>query len=133
MIMAGATFISCSNSKDARDVVAGAVDEMRTKGQSVFMFPEGTRSYSKEPMLLPFKKRAFHLAVQGQVPIVPVVVANYSHILWIKGPVFRSGKIPIKGEYFRLVKLGAMFIDRLVPQPWTLFPPLALQPPTLTD
>ncbi|KAK5654139.1 hypothetical protein OQA88_7570 [Cercophora sp. LCS_1] len=96
MILSGAIFINRSNSKDARDVMSGAANEMRTRRQSVFMFPEGTRSYSKEPMLLPFKKGAFHLAVQGQVPIVPVVVANYSHVLWIKGLIFRSGKIPIK-------------------------------------
>jgi len=96
MILSGAIFINRSNTKDARQAMAGASEEIRSKRQSVYMFPEGTRSYSKEPELLPFKKGAFHLAVQAQVPIVPIVCANYSHVLWVKGLVFRGGKIPIK-------------------------------------
>lgn len=96
MALSGSIFIDRKNTRDARDAMRGAADEIKIKKQSVYMFPEGTRSYSKEPMLLPFKKGAFHLAVQAQVPIVPVVVANYSHVLWIKGLVFKSGNIPCK-------------------------------------
>ncbi|KAH6606850.1 hypothetical protein Trco_006003 [Trichoderma cornu-damae] len=96
MSLSGTIFIDRKNSKDARSAMDGAAHEIRTKKQSVYMFPEGTRSYTKEPTLLPFKKGAFHLAVQSGVPIVPVVVANYSHVLYIKGLVFNSGKIPIK-------------------------------------
>ncbi|KAL2155883.1 hypothetical protein VTH82DRAFT_625 [Thermothelomyces myriococcoides] len=96
MALSGSVFLDRANSKDARQALQGAADEIRDKRQSVYIFPEGTRSYAKEPMLLPFKKGAFHLAVQAQVPIVPVVVANYSHILWIKGLVFNAGKIPCK-------------------------------------
>jgi len=46
--------------------------------------------------MLPFKKGAFHLAVQAQVPIIPVVVANYSNVLNMKRKIFRKGTIPIK-------------------------------------
>lgn len=99
MSLSGTIFIDRKNSKDARSAMDGAATEIKTKRQSVYMFPEGTRSYTKEPTLLPFKKGAFHLAVQSGVPIVPVVVANYSHVLYIKGLVFNSGKIPIKGMY----------------------------------
>jgi lysophosphatidate acyltransferase len=97
MALSGSVFLDRANSKDARQAMQGAANEIRNKRQSVYMFPEGTRSYSKEPMMLPFKKGAFHLAVQAQVPIVPVVAANYSHILWPKGLVFNAGKIPCKG------------------------------------
>ena len=100
MILSGTIFIDRQNSKDARAALSGAVKQIRDKRQSVYMFPEGTRSYSKEPMLLPFKKGAFHLAVQAQVPIVPVVVANYSHVYFTKGGVFKPGKVPIKGRFF---------------------------------
>ncbi|KAI1103806.1 acyltransferase-domain-containing protein [Jackrogersella minutella] len=96
MTLSGTVFIDRKNSKDARSAMAGAAREIQQRRQSVYMFPEGTRSYSKEPDLLPFKKGAFHLAVQAGVPIVPVVSANYSHVLYIKGLVFKSGKIPVK-------------------------------------
>jgi len=99
MTLSGSVFLDRANSKDARAAMSGAADQMQRRKQSVYMFPEGTRSYSKEPMLLPFKKGAFHLAVQAQVPIVPVVVANYSHILWIKGLIFNAGRIPVKGKW----------------------------------
>lgn len=97
MTLSGAIFIDRKNSKDAREAMKGAADQMQTMKQSVYMFPEGTRSYAKEPMLLPFKKGAFHLAIQAQVPIVPVVTANYSHVLYVKDFHFTSGKIPTKG------------------------------------
>jgi lysophosphatidate acyltransferase len=98
MVLSGTVFIDRKNSQGAREAMKGAADEIRSKRQSVFMFPEGTRSYAKDPMLLPFKKGAFHLAVQAGVPIVPVVVANYSYILYLKSFVFNAGRIPIKSK-----------------------------------
>ena len=97
MSLSGTVFIDRANSNSARHAMAGAAEEIQKQKQSVYMFPEGTRSYAKEPMLLPFKKGAFHLAVQAGVPIVPVVVANYSNVLYLQGWTFNSGEIPIKG------------------------------------
>ena len=39
---------------------------MALRQVSLWIFPEGTRSSGPEPGLLPFKKGAFHLAVQGK-------------------------------------------------------------------
>lgn len=97
MTLSGSVFIDRKNTSDARQAMSGAAKEIRDRRQSVYMFPEGTRSYSKDAMLLPFKKGAFHLAVQAGAPIVPVVVANYSHVLYFKKFVFNAGKIPVKG------------------------------------
>lgn len=46
--------------------------------------------------MLPFKKGAFHLAIQAGVPIVPVVVANYSHVLSLKRKRFVEGKVRVR-------------------------------------
>lgn len=73
-----------------------AAEQMHKHRQSVYIFPEGTRSYYDHPDLLPFKKGAFHLAVQAQVPIIPVAVANYSNILDVRRKLFRPGTIPVR-------------------------------------
>ena len=43
------------------------------------MSPEGTRSIT--PKLAPFKKGAFHLAMQAGVPIVPIVIHNSGDVM----------------------------------------------------
>lgn len=53
------------------------------------MFPEGTRGNGVE--LLPFKKGAFHVAVNTQCPIQPVVVSKYLFLNHDK-KIFGNGK-----------------------------------------
>ncbi|KAF2768301.1 acyltransferase-domain-containing protein [Teratosphaeria nubilosa] len=96
MALSKTVFIERSSRDQAVAAFAKAAEQMHSAKQSVYIFPEGTRSYSDHPDLLPFKKGAFHLAVQAQVPIVPVVVANYSNILNMKRKIFRAGTIPVK-------------------------------------
>ncbi|KAJ9607294.1 1-acylglycerol-3-phosphate O-acyltransferase [Cladophialophora chaetospira] len=96
MTLSGTVYIDRVDRSAARKAFEGAAMTMREKRQSVAIFPEGTRSYSIEPMLLPFKKGAFHLAVQGGVDIVPVVAENYSAVLSPKARRFNSGTIRVK-------------------------------------
>ena len=42
---------------------------------------------------LPFKKGAFHSAIAGQIPILPVVYSTYKGFLSHKMSVFNPGKI----------------------------------------
>ncbi|KAF2222430.1 1-acyl-sn-glycerol-3-phosphate-acyltransferas-like protein [Elsinoe ampelina] len=95
MLLSKTVFINRSSSKEARAAFSNAVKTMREERQSVFIFPEGTRSYATEPRMLPFKKGAFHLAIQAGVPVVPVVVGNYSRLLDVKRKRFGKGSIPI--------------------------------------
>ncbi len=99
MILSGTIFIDRVDRSQAMKAFEGAAKAMKEKKQSVLIFPEGTRSYSTEPMLLPFKKGAFHLAVQAGVPIVAVVAENYSHVLNVKARRFNSGTIRVKGMF----------------------------------
>ncbi|KAF3924835.1 hypothetical protein ABW21_db0203599 [Orbilia brochopaga] len=96
MASTGTVFIDRANRQNALTSFDNAARDMKTRRQSVWIFPEGTRSYATTPMMLPFKKGAFHLAVQAQVPIVPVVVQNYSHVLNVKARTFESGTVRIK-------------------------------------
>lgn len=44
--------------------------EQVDKGNSMFLYPEGT--FNREGKLLPLKKGAFRLAIQKQIPIIPI-------------------------------------------------------------
>ncbi|WWD22843.1 hypothetical protein CI109_107337 [Kwoniella shandongensis] len=95
MTLSGAVFINRKNRKDAIKVLEQAGDDMKKRGVSLWVFPEGTRSSSPDSALLPFKKGAFHLAVQAQVPIVPIVCENY-HRMFDSRTRFESGPLKIK-------------------------------------
>lgn len=50
-----------------------------SEGRNLVVFPEGTRSHG--PHLLPFKKGVFHLAIESQVPVVPVTLNGSWQVL----------------------------------------------------
>lgn len=61
-----------------------AIDELNRvaediKAYSLVIFPEGTRSKGRG--MLPFKKGAFHLAINHQIPIVPVSIKGSAQIM----------------------------------------------------
>ncbi len=62
---------------------------------SIMMFPEGTRSLNNEIGF--FKRGAFQLALQAEVPILPVIIDGTGGILPKHGFIFGSGfQIKIK-------------------------------------
>lgn len=96
MALSKTVFIERKSRSQAVAAFDKAAEKMHKHRQSVYIFPEGTRSYYDHPDLLPFKKGAFHLAVQAQAPIVPIAVANYSNVLDVRRKLFRPGTIPVR-------------------------------------
>jgi 1-acyl-sn-glycerol-3-phosphate acyltransferase len=90
--LADAALIDRRNSERARAALAPAVEKLR-HGVSVAIAPEGTRSLS--PKLGAFKKGAFHLAMQADVPIVPVVLRNAGEAMWRNSRTMRSATIEV--------------------------------------
>lgn len=78
MQAAGMVFVDRSSTPDAVKAMAPLVDALRHDGKSVCIAPEGSRSLTGR--LAPFKKGAFHLAIQARVPIVPVVIHNSADV-----------------------------------------------------
>ncbi|WP_269617537.1 HAD-IB family hydrolase [Zhongshania sp. BJYM1] len=74
MEMAGVVLIDRSNSKSAIASLEPLIERVKQDKISVVIAPEGTRTHSKKPK--PFKKGAFHIAMQAGVPIVPIVIHN---------------------------------------------------------
>ncbi|KAJ3064163.1 1-acylglycerol-3-phosphate O-acyltransferase [Podochytrium sp. JEL0797] len=96
MMIARNVFINRSNRGSALETMAKVAKTLNEKKVGVFMFPEGTRSRQTTNELLPFKKGAFVLAVQGQIPILPIVVSSYHSVFNIKNMLFEGGVIRIK-------------------------------------
>jgi lysophosphatidate acyltransferase len=95
-----AVFLDRSNRNSAVASAKKAAEDIHRKQTSVWIFPEGTRGHPHEIDMLPFKKGAFHMAVQAGVPIVPIVIANYNHLYDSKAKRFIPGVVPIRGKNF---------------------------------
>jgi HAD superfamily hydrolase (TIGR01490 family) len=90
--LADAALIDRGNSERARAALAPAVEKLR-RGVSIAIAPEGTRSLS--PRLGAFKKGAFHLAMQAEVPVVPVVLRNAGAAMWRNAKTMRPATIEV--------------------------------------
>ncbi|XP_054468394.1 1-acyl-sn-glycerol-3-phosphate acyltransferase beta [Anoplopoma fimbria] len=92
--LGGIVFINRKKTSDAKSVMTDAAQTMLDDQIRLWVFPEGTRN--QRGNLLPFKKGAFHLAVQAQVPIIPIVFSSYSNFYLRKEKQFNSGTIRLK-------------------------------------
>ncbi len=90
--LADVAFVERGNVDQAKVALEPAVQKLRS-GISLAISPEGTRTVT--PRLARFKKGAFHLAMQAEVPIVPVVIRNAGEIMWKGARTFRSGVVQV--------------------------------------
>ncbi|NEW38851.1 HAD-IB family hydrolase [Nocardia cyriacigeorgica] len=92
MRFVGVTFIDRSDTARAKASLEPVVHTLRD-GLSIAVAPEGTRSYT--PEVGPFKKGAFHIAIQAGVPVIPVVIRNAGEISWRDSMVARPGVVDV--------------------------------------
>jgi len=92
---AGNIMINRSKRVSAMASLAGAVERIRSKKLSVWVFPEGTRNRSDEP-LLPFKKGAFYMALQAGIPVVPVVCSSLDRVMSWKERRMPGGRVCVR-------------------------------------
>ena len=76
---------------DKESVIKMMEQSARTlrNGESVFIFPEGTRS--PDSQIRRFKSGAFRLALETNTPILPVLIDGTGAVLPRKGFIFSSG------------------------------------------
>jgi len=73
--LSGSVFVDRFDIKDALKTMQTTVERIKSEKLKLWVFAEGTRNH--DGGMLPFKKGGFHMAVQCQVPIVPVVYSSY--------------------------------------------------------
>jgi len=99
----GGFFLNRTNPKEGLKTILLAIDRVKA-GQSCIIYPEGTRSRTKE--MLPFKPGSFKLATKPNVPIIPMSVLGTAD-------VFENNKINLKAETVYLSVGEAIYPDRL--------------------
>ena len=90
--LADVAYVNRGNTAQAKEALAPVVERLRD-GVSIALAPEGTRSAT--PRLGRFKKGAFHMAMQGGVPIVPIVIRNAGDVMWRNSPLIRPGTVDV--------------------------------------
>lgn len=74
----GHIFVDRRNHAQASKAINEALQRLGD-GIGILFFPEGTRS--RDGKLLPFKKGAFHTAIDQQIPVLPVTVSGTRDIM----------------------------------------------------
>ena len=91
--LADVAYVDRTDKVAAREALAPALESLES-GTSLVIAPEGTRSPT--PRVLPFKKGAFHLAMQAQVPMVPLVIRNAGEIMPAHSFILTPGTVQVK-------------------------------------
>uniref|UniRef100_A0A8D2PRA1 1-acylglycerol-3-phosphate O-acyltransferase n=1 Tax=Zosterops lateralis melanops TaxID=1220523 RepID=A0A8D2PRA1_ZOSLA len=96
MYLGGVIFINRKSTSSAKMVMSEVAKTMVAENVTAWCLPplQGTRNCTGD--LLPFKKGAFHLAIQGQVPVIPVVYSSFTTFYNPKTKLFTSGKIKVE-------------------------------------
>lgn len=92
MRLGGFVPVDRSNRELAIESVRNA-SKLASDGASFLIAPEGTRSRTGK--LLPFKKGGFHMAIDSQVPILPITVTGAFELMPPGSLAIRSGTIEI--------------------------------------
>lgn len=78
----GSIFLARDDMKQSLQAILKGIDELK-HGQSVGIFPEGTRSKGDE--MGEFKAGSFKLPIKANVPIVPIAIQNTHKVLEMSG------------------------------------------------
>lgn len=93
---AGNILIDRKSGKKSHQALQKVVRELKAKNLCLAIMPEGTRNRKNSKILLPFKRGAFHVAIEGQFPLVPVLSTSLEGIaMWERGEL-KGGEVWVK-------------------------------------
>ncbi|CAF1591016.1 unnamed protein product [Rotaria sp. Silwood1] len=96
--LAGLEYIDRNSRERSSETMRNLTKKVQHKSLRLWVFPEGTRSMNDT--FLPFKFGAFRLAIEAQVPIVPIVFSSYKSLYNAnkekKSYFWRRGYVTIK-------------------------------------
>lgn len=90
--LGGNVLVDRGNAYKARRALQTTSRTLRDQNTSIWVFPEGTRNPGIT--LKPFKKGAFHMAIEAGVPIVPLCVSGYARSMNLSK--WRSARVLVR-------------------------------------
>lgn len=93
--LGGNVLIKRGDGKQARGQLDAGVEAIKRRRVSIAIFPEGSRNRDQVGFL-PFKKGGFVMAIDAQVPVVPVVIESYKRLYDKASRKMRSGTLKAK-------------------------------------
>ena len=92
----GCLFFNRDNMREGIQMIRDGAD-LLAAGNSVFIFPEGTRGKEEEDLpLLPFHEGSFRIATKNNSLIVPVAINNTAAIFEKQMPAVKSRRVVIE-------------------------------------
>jgi len=88
--LCGTVFVDRRNPKLSAEKMNCVAHTLKADRVKLWVFPEGTRNSDKNIEMLPFKKGAFHVASQANLPILPIVISRHTFLDERSG-LFRQG------------------------------------------
>ena len=99
-------YIDRENLRASIKVINAAAETIRG-GQSVIVFPEGTRGRDPdERNLLPFHEGSFRIAVKSGCPVIPVALCHTSEVFEDHFPLIRAAHVIM--EYGEPIDLAGL-------------------------
>jgi len=93
MRLGGFIYVNRSDRESRRRAVEASVAALRG-GLSLLIFPEGTRS--PDGKLLPFRPGPFSMAIEAEVPVVPITVHGTRDLMPKGAAAIRPGRITMR-------------------------------------
>lgn len=105
LIARGATVIVDRSDRGSKQKSLDRLKKILTDGISILLFAEGTQNRSKE-ILQPFKDGAFRLAIDTQMPLLPMVVIG-------AGKLMPPGTINLRPGLIKIMVAPEISVDAL--------------------
>ena len=106
----GCIYIDRDDMRKALQSILEGISELKS-GQSIVLFPEGTRNMSNE--IRPFKEGGFKLATKTKVPVVPIALSNTYKVFEEKKRIQKTKVIVNIGKPIETSKLSKEEIAHL--------------------
>jgi 1-acyl-sn-glycerol-3-phosphate acyltransferase len=106
MVLVNCLFLDRDNIKEGLKTILQGIEKIK-EGVSVWIFPEGTRNESKDPLdLMQFREGSLKIAEKSGCPVVPVAITGTPAIFENHIPFVRPAHVTIEyGRPFRVKEL----------------------------